>query len=143
MHERTGGCLCGAVRYRITAEPLLTRICWCSDCQHIASNGTVNLLIPAAALAVQGSTSTYTSMADSGHRISRRFCPSCGSHLFAESSARPQFTVVRAGTLDDPSSVTPSANIWAASAPGWACMDPELERVERQPLPKTMGAGQG
>ena len=35
----------------------------------------------------------------------------------------------------DPSSIQPSANIWAASAPGWACLDPALERVERQPMP--------
>ena len=135
MSDRTGRCLCGAVRYRITADPLFTRICWCSDCQHIAGNGTVNILVPAAALEVSGTTNAYSSAADSGNRISRRFCPSCGCHLFADSSGRPQYTVVRAGTLDDPSSVTPSTNIWTSSAPRWACMDAKLERVERQPAP--------
>lgn len=135
MSDRTGQCLCGAVRYRITAEPIFTRICWCRDCQHIAANGTVNILVPAAALEVSGSTSAYGSTADSGNLITRHFCPSCGSHLFAGSSGRPQYTVVRAGTLDDPSSIAPVANIWAASAPAWACMDPTLERVESQPAP--------
>ena len=131
MSERMGRCLCGAVRYRIAAEPIFTRICWCRDCQHIAGNGTA----PAAAREVSGATSAYTSMADSGNQISRRFCPKCGCHLFADSSGRPQYTVVRAGTLDDPSSIAPSANIWASSAPAWACMDANLERVERQPAP--------
>jgi hypothetical protein len=42
---------------------------------------------------------------------------------------------VRIGTLDDPSSVKPVANIWSASAPVWACLDPALERIERQPPP--------
>lgn len=135
MAERTGQCLCGAVHYRLRAEPLAARICWCKDCQHIASNGTANILVPSDALEISGTLSDYFKTADSGNRMRRRFCPACGSHLFAESSGRPGFTVVRAGTLDDPSSIRPTANIWASSAPVWACLDPALERVEKQPLP--------
>lgn len=135
MAERTGRCLCGAVSFTLTSEPLATRICWCRDCQHLAANGTVNILIPAETLTVSGPLSEHTTKADSGSEITRQFCPSCGAHLFAKSSARPQFRVVRVGNLDEPSSVQPSVNIWTASAPGWACLDPELERLERQPLP--------
>ncbi|MFA5984948.1 MAG: GFA family protein [Methylococcaceae bacterium] len=135
MTERSGRCLCGAVHYKLTAEPVASRICWCSDCQHIAANGTVNVLVPSAALEISGTLSEYLSIADSGNQIQRRFCPSCGSHLFANSSVRPQVTVVRAGTLDQPSSVQPTMNIWASSAPVWACLDPKLERIEQQPLP--------
>jgi len=134
MNERTGSCLCGSVRFRLTAEPVATRICWCRDCQRIAANGTVNLMVPTASLEITGEPHDYTKTADSGNQVRRRFCPNCGVHLFANSSARPQFTVVRAGTLDDPSSVRPTTNIWTASAPSWACFDPGLDRVERQPL---------
>lgn len=132
MTERAGRCLCGAVSFTLAAEPAAVRICWCRDCQHIAANGTVNLLVPAEALTVVGPLAEYTKTADSGNTITRQFCPSCGAHLFAKSSGRPQFRVVRAGNLDDPSSVQPSSNIWVASAPGWACLDPALERVEHQ-----------
>lgn len=135
MSERNGNCLCGAVKYQITEDPIMTRVCWCRTCQHIASNGTVNLVVPSEALHINGELNSYVSTADSGSQVTRRFCPACGSHLFANSSARPQFTVVRAGTLEDPSSVKPSANIWAASAPDWACLDPTLERLDQQPLP--------
>ena len=44
MKSFTGGCLCGAVRYEITADAGPSRICWCKDCQKIASNGTVNVI---------------------------------------------------------------------------------------------------
>lgn len=135
MSERTGGCLCGAVRYRLGAEPVASRICWCRDCQRLAANGTVNAIFPTAAIEVTGTTAAYTSTADSGNQVHRRFCPKCGSQLFADSSGRPGLTVVRLGTLDDPASVTPSANIWAGSAPDWACLDPTLDRFERQPGP--------
>lgn len=135
MTERNGHCLCGAVHYRISAEPVAARICWCRDCQYIASNGTVNILVPTSSLEISGELSEHIGTASSGNQIRRRFCPSCGAHLFANSSARPQFTVVRAGTLDGPSSIQPTINIWASSAPAWACLSSELERVEQQPAP--------
>lgn len=133
MSERTGRCLCGAVTFKLAADPLATRICWCRDCQHLAANGSVNVLVPAQALAVSGALAEYTKKADSGDEITRQFCPGCGSHLFASSSSRPQFRVVRTGNLDDPSSIHPSMNIWASSAPSWACLDPALECVAHQP----------
>jgi hypothetical protein len=135
MTERTGGCLCGEVRYRLTAEPIVARICWCHDCQHIAGNGTANAIFPAANIEITGSVSEYVSMADSGNYITRRFCSLCGCHLFADSSGRPGFSVVRLGTLDDPSSIKPQANIWSGSAPSWACLDASIPRFEQQPPP--------
>jgi len=101
----------------------------------MSANGLVNALVHTEGLAIEGNTSDYSSSADSGNTIRRRFCPQCGTHLFANSSARPQFTVVRVGTLDEPSSVQPSMNIWANSAPSWACLDQALECIDKQPAP--------
>ena len=133
MPELTGGCLCGSVRYRLTAEPVISRICWCRDCQHISSNGTVNAIFPTASIEIIGSPSEYTSAGESGNQVRRRFCARCGSHLFADSTGRAGLTVVRIGTLDEPSSISPVANIWASSAPTWACLDTTLPKVEKQP----------
>ena len=135
MTARTGRCLCGAVTFELTAEPLVVRVCWCRDCQHLAANGTVNLLVPAEALVVSGTLSEHTKKAGSGNEVTRQFCPGCGAHLFARSSGFPQFRVVRIGNLDEPSSVRPRLNIWASSAPKWACLDPTLERAEHQSPP--------
>ena len=135
MPEQRGGCLCGQVRYTFTAAPVATRICWCRDCQHLSSNGTVNAVVPSASLQVLGEPSEYASTADSGHAVRRRFCGRCGSHLFADSSGRPGLTVVRVGTLDDPSAVRPTGNIWCASAPSWACLDGTLTADAKQPKP--------
>ena len=133
MTERTGSCLCGAVRYRLQADPIATRICWCRDCQKIAGNGTVNMVVASTAIEITGQTAEYASTADSGNLMRRRFCPNCGAHLFSNSSARPQITVVRVGTLEDPSSVRPSANIGTASAPAWACIDSHIDHFDHQP----------
>jgi len=135
MTQRTGRCLCGAVQFTLTGEPLIARICWCRDCQHLAGNGTVNALFGAEQFSVTGTLAQYASKAESGNLITRAFCPACGAHIYAQSSARPQVRVVRVGNLDDPSSIKPSANIWVGSAPDWACMDARLERIDRQPAP--------
>lgn len=131
-----GGCLCGAVRYRISAEPLLMRACWCRVCQFIATgNATINLGVPSNAITITGSPKDYTSTADSGRHMHRRFCPSCGTHLFSESEERPDMIIVRAGTLDDTSIVAPTAAIWIARAPAWARIDPEMAHFDGQPPP--------
>jgi len=133
MSERTGGCLCGQIRYQLTGEPVVSRLCWCRDCQYIAGNGTANVIFPTASIAVTGSLAEHSRTAASGNTVTRKFCPNCGCHVLGDSTGRVGLTVVRVGTLDDPSSVKPVANIWASSAPGWACLDAQIERIERQP----------
>ncbi len=135
MEVRTGSCLCGAVRYQVRGAPLVARICWCRACQKISGNGTANAIFPADAIAVDGAPRVFLRRADSGNEIASHFCAACGCHLFAGSSASPQFRVVRLGTLDDPSSIRPSINMWAASAPAWANLDPDLAAEARQPAP--------
>lgn len=141
--ERHGQCLCGSVRFTLTGEPLVVRLCWCRDCQHLAANGTVNLLVRTDGLSVTGTLAEYTRTAASGNEVIRQFCPTCGTHLFGRSDARPGFRIVRVGNLDDPSSVRPSMQIWTASAPAWACLDPALEQVEGQPAPPPAAARPG
>lgn len=135
MTERTGRCLCGAVSFKLSAEPLAVRVCWCKDCQHLAANGTVNMLVLNESLTVSGEVSSYVKTADSGSEVTRQFCPNCGSQLFAISSLRPQYKVVRVGNLDEPSSVQPSVNVWISRAPAWACVDSSLEQVDQQAAP--------
>jgi hypothetical protein len=131
-----GGCICGAVRYSSRVEPLVVRACWCRVCQFFAAgNATINLAFPTEAVTIQGELRDYASSADSGRRMHRRFCPTCGVHLFSQAEERPQMIVVRAGTLDHPEIAAPQAHIWTKSAPRWARLDPDLPHFEGQPPP--------
>jgi hypothetical protein len=134
--EISGGCLCKAVRYRITAAPLVTRVCWCRLCQYVgAGSATVNSCFPSSAIAVTGELRDYRSVADSGNVMHRRFCPRCGTHLFTEAEARPHLTFVRCGTLDDRELVKPAMTQWTSEAPTWACIDAALPRLAGQAPP--------
>ena len=130
----TGGCRCGKVRFRIEAEPISSRACWCRDCQYWASgNATVNVVFPSQAFSVVGETADYVSAADSGSVMHRRFCPACGTPLFSQAEPRPHLVIVRGGALDEPARASPQAVIWTASAPAWARIDSDLPAFERGP----------
>ena len=132
----TGGCLCGAVRFRSNAAPVVARVCWCRDCQYFAAGaGTVNVVFRVETFEVEGETRDYASDADSGNRMHRRFCPVCGTPMFSQAETRPGLIIARAGALDDPDLIAPSGTIWTASAPSWACIADHLPRTEGQSPP--------
>ena len=134
--EITGGCLCGAVRYRVTAAPITTRVCWCRLCQYLgAGSATVNVAFPAEAVTITGALSDYRSVAESGNVMHRRFCPTCGTPVASTAESRPHAVFLRAGTLDDAETVAPAMTIWIDAAPSWACIDDHLPAFEGQPPP--------
>lgn len=134
--EITGGCLCKSVRFRITAAPITTRVCWCRLCQYLgAGSGTVNVAFPSDAVSITGETRDHTSIAGSGNTMHRRFCATCGTPLFSAAESRPHLLFVRAGSLDDPEIAQPAMTIWTAAAPSWACFDADIPQDAGQPPP--------
>lgn len=116
-----GGCRCRAVRYRFDAEFALVVCCYFRDCQYASGCArTTVAVVPAENLAIEGEPSIYRSQADSGVTVFRQFCGSCGSPLFAGNEAFPGFVAIKAATLDDPSWLRPTVEIWTESAQPWA-----------------------
>ncbi|MFM5949209.1 MAG: GFA family protein [Novosphingobium sp.] len=132
----TGHCLCGAIAFSIAAEPIAARMCWCRDCQYIASGSpTVNVLFPEAAVTYSGEMTTLRLVANSGNTVERGFCPTCGAQMYSRTvvPAGTQPMRIRAGTLDNPGLIAPSAHIWVDSAPAWAVLDPTLPMHRKGP----------
>ena len=115
----SGGCGCGAIRYTVTSEPLISYLCHCTECQRRTSSAFgLNFQIPTENLVIdKGTPASRTRSADSGNDLALNFCGDCGTPLFSAPGARPQIRVIYAGTLDDPSWVPVKLNIWTASAP--------------------------
>jgi hypothetical protein len=123
-----GGCLCGAVRYECTADPGDASYCHCDDCRK-ATGGpyTVGVLARVAELRiVSGDVKGYTSIADSGRKITREFCPTCGSPLFTRAEKCPDRVFLKAGCLDASELVKPNCQIWTTCAVPWAYIDENL-----------------
>jgi len=112
------------------------RLCWCRLCQYFAcGNATVNVAFPSNAITIEGEPRDFQSVADSGTRMHRRFCPDCGTQLFSEAESRPHLIFVRNGALDDRELLTPRVTIWTDSAPALACIDGSLPHFSGQAPP--------
>jgi len=119
---REGGCACGAVRYRLTSEPLFVHCCHCLNCQRQTGSAfVINLLIEADRVEVRGEPQPVDAPRDDGsaQRIFR--CPSCQVAVFSE-YGWPEVWFVRGGTLDDPSAVRPDVHIFTRSKLPWVTL---------------------
>jgi hypothetical protein len=132
---KTGQCFCGQVRIAIDADPVGARMCWCRDCQRIASgSATANVLFPDEAVAFTGNFTTIVKTADSGNTVERGVCPQCGSQLYSRTLKPTGAPIrIRAGVLDDPELMAPQSIIWTSSAPSWATLDPALPHHPKGP----------
>ena len=131
----SGGCLCGAVRYECSSEPVNIAHCFCTDCQK--SSGTqmsTNLLVPKASVKVtKGKPAQYTRTGDSGKNVTRFFCSGCGSTLWSEGEVVPDLRIVKAGSLDDSSWVKPGISIYMDSAPKWSALPQGIPSFPKMP----------
>lgn len=119
-----GGCLCGAVRYRASAQPMMVGNCYCVDCRK--SSGTTHCthaLVPDEAFSVTGEIRSYDRPADSGAMVTRSFCPTCAGAILSRNSGMPGMTFIRVSSLDDPAAVEPQMTVYASRAPAWAPLD--------------------
>jgi len=131
----TGGCLCGAVRYECTADPIFMGNCHCRDCQKASGSGYEAAIgVPAPALKITGNVKYHDIKADSGSMVSRGFCPECGSRLFGKTSGMPQLAIVMAGNLDDPKQFQPGMDVYTSSAQPWDHMNPALPKFLKMPM---------
>jgi hypothetical protein len=117
---REGGCACGAVRYRLASEPMFVHCCHCLNCQRQTGSAfVINLLIEADRVELlSGDPQPVDAPRDDGtaQRIFR--CPTCQVAVFSE-YGRPEVKFVRAGTLDQPSTVAPDVHIYTRSKVPW------------------------
>ena len=131
--EREGGCACGAVRYKLTQPPLIVNCCHCRDCQRLTGSAfVVNLWIERRFVETDHSRlSSVMLTAGSGkpHEVFR--CPGCGTALWSKYHAAPGDTVLlRAGTLDQPETVTPDVHIFTRSKLPWVVLPPGVPAFE-------------
>jgi hypothetical protein len=126
-----GGCACGSVRYCLTSEPLVTHCCHCLNCQRQTGSAfVINMLIEAGRFEVlAGDLQAVDVPRDDGsmQRIYR--CPRCQIAIYSE-YRRPEIRFVRAGTLDDPSLVSPDVHIFTKSKREWVALPKSVPAFE-------------
>ena len=133
----TGGCACGAIRYRSDEEPIVQLLCHCGDCQR--SSGSAF----GAAVIVPGDRLTFTAgqpvfyevRAQSGNAIQRGFCGQCGSPVCARKPGNALIQFLQASSLDDPARFAPTVELWTSRAQPWHPLHPDTLKFEEGPPP--------
>lgn len=125
----TGGCLCSSVRYECAKEPLMMGTCHCRDCQRASGSAHATLLIfkKNTVRFLGDEMRTYSTAGGSGKSVKRLFCGTCGSPVTAHYDVTPNFCVVFAGTLDDPSLIKPQWNIYTSHKQSWITLSPNIQ----------------
>ncbi len=94
--ERTGGCLCGAVTYRVTGAMRPVIACHCEQCRKTSGHHVAATSAPRDAVEITGEPVWFVS----SDTARRGFCGVCGSNLFWDGGVSANLSIF-AGTLDD------------------------------------------
>ena len=119
MAERTGGCLCGGVRYELKSEPLDCGWCHCRTCQLFSGAPAM----PFASVPAEDFEWTRgeekVRWFDSSNFGRRAFCRSCGTALQVRVAHQPETVDFPVVTLDDPGDAPPEFHIFWGSKVAW------------------------
>jgi hypothetical protein len=125
-----GGCLCGQVRWRATAEPANVRICHCRNCQRaVGGPFFARAMFLANDVEREGETLSWPT----SERVDRFACARCGTPIFAGPKDPPARLAVSLATLDDPGAIAPEMHIWVSEKLGWLCIDDGLPQHAEGP----------
>ena len=122
--ELSGGCFCGAVRYRARGYPGEAYYCHCTICQK-TSGAPAEIAVPLVADSLEYTRGEprFFSTSPFGRR---GFCADCGSRLVWVSPQHADWLNVSVGSLDDPASVIPTAHLCVDSRLPWYDAGPDL-----------------
>ena len=135
--EASGGCLCGAVRYRVTGAPQSTSLCHCFSCRR--STGAPSLAWAVFAEDDVEIVAGELAIHESSPGVERGFCARCGTSLSYRRANRPGLFDVTTASLDDPEAFPPAMEIWTEERLSWTAANEWLPQYAR--FSTTEGSG--
>ncbi len=132
--KRTGGCLCGKVRYEVPRDMKTAAKCHCQMCQKSTGAGAMTAAVYANEdVKLSGETKSYTYTSDGGRPVTNNFCPNCGSSVTMITPGLAGLTLIRAGTLDDSTGLEPQFVVYNKRRPDWDADNPNIPHHHEMP----------
>lgn len=124
-----GGCLCGAVRYRVDGVPIVTSICHCWTCRRASGAPSVAWVVLRANdfTLVKGRPARFRSTPP----VVRTFCAACGTPLTYQHDHSPDTIDVTTATLDSPARFAPTREVWTEHRIAWQPLSENLPHFRR------------
>lgn len=130
-----GGCQCGALRYEVSAAPVMVYNCHCTNCQKIGGGAfsTPVTIIEAAFAFTKGEPAKVHWTSDAGTQRWGTYCADCGSRIAHGQTPSKGVLSLRGGTLDDTSWIEPVGDTWLRSKQAWVQIPEGRLTFERGP----------
>lgn len=124
-----GGCLCKAIRYRVSGHPLGSAVCHCATCRKASA-------APAVAWSTfkRGDfkiTKGQPAIFHSSAPVIRTFCSHCGTQLTYQHENDRDYIDVTTASLDDPNLFSPTKEIWLDDKISWETTNATLRHFPR------------
>ena len=121
MTARTASCRCGQLRATVTGDPVRVSVCHCLNCKKRSGGAfAVQARWSAEQVIVEGRSSSFTKVADSGNTATYYFCPECGPDVHYENEGKfDGMIAIPLGAFDDPYFVSPAFSVWEKRMHQW------------------------
>ena len=129
-----GSCQCGGVTYTLHKAPLMVVACHCRECQKLSTSAfSITAVVNACDIEFHGPMADWSRMADSGNVNAAKFCPTCGNRIYHYNPAEPDKIKLKPSTLEDTSSINPSAHVWVSEKQDWYQIPKGVKTFDKQP----------
>jgi len=134
MPKLTGNCLCGQVSFEADGDILMQGNCHCNDCQQISGSPFATLVfMHKDNVKITGETNTFEHTVDSGNKLTKDFCPNCGSQMFGGNAPRPDSIAMKAGSINEKAEIKPQFNVYASRKLDCVILDPNIPAFDKMP----------
>src|ERR671925_550086 len=133
-HE--GGCLGGAVGYRVMNPPVRTAVCHCRSCQRRTGSAFgIGAYFRETDVELGGALKTYEYRSDESERwLKTQFCPNCGTTVTWTAEALPGLRAIAGGSFDEPNWLKIERHSWTRSKHHWVVCPSDVAIFEKSGL---------
>lgn len=131
MTTRRAACSCGQLTLAAKGEPIRISVCHCLACQR--RTGSVfgaQARFARDQVDIEGRSTPYVRVGDSGNRATFHFCPTCGSTVYYMLDGIPDAIAVPVGAFADPTFPAPKISIYEARRHAWAGVPEDAEHLD-------------
>lgn len=132
--EITGGCPCGALRYRAAYHGFVPYACHCHSCQRRQGTSfALNQQVLLAGFVAEGEVLVSEVEGHGGARVAHHACPRCLTRVWTVNDQRPEVATIRTGTRDDSPDLVPAFHIWTSRMQPWIALPEGAVHFAQQP----------
>ena len=128
MPTRTASCSCGQLTVTTTEDPVRVSMCHCLACQRRTGSAFgVQARFRKESVSINGQSTQYVRVADSGNKIAFNFCPACGAIVHYTLEGREELVAVPVGAFADPQFPAPAFSVYEQHKHSWVALPTNIE----------------